>query len=93
MKTGSVQARLDSETQTVLDQLVEQHGWTASEVIREGIRLVHAHHAPAPCRKLIGIGKYDSGVPNLATDKKYMEDFGQKSMGRPRRKPAKGSAE
>ena len=32
--------------------------------------------------RLIGIGEFDSGLPDLATNKKYMEGFGQKSMGR-----------
>ncbi len=89
---ASVQARLDEETQAALDRLVRRHGWSPSEVVREGIRLVEKHHAP-PRRKLIGIGRYDSGVSDLATNKKYMVDFGQKSMGRGWRKPAPGSAE
>jgi hypothetical protein len=32
--------------------------------------------------RLIGVGEFDSGLPDLATNKKYMEGFGQKSMGR-----------
>ena len=28
-------------------------------------------------QKLIGVGKYDSGLPDLSTNKKYMEGFGQ----------------
>jgi hypothetical protein len=42
---------------------------------------------------LIGIGMYDSGVSSLATNKKYMEDFGKKSMGRALRKPARAAVE
>lgn len=85
---ASVQARLDKETQATLERLVRVHGWSTSRVIREGIRLVEKHHAPQPRRKLIGIGKYDSGVSDLATDKSYLDDFGRKSMGSLRRKPA-----
>jgi len=88
-----VQARLDEETKAALDRLVQRRGWTTSRVVREGIRLVEKRHASAPRRKLIGIGKYDSGLPDLATNKKYMEGFGRKSMGRVGRKPPKGSAE
>jgi hypothetical protein len=87
-----VQARLDKETQAALDRLVRRHGWTTSSVVREGIRLVEQQHAPAPRPKLIGIGKYDSGIPDLATNKKHMEGFGRKSMGRAWRKLPKGSA-
>lgn len=85
-----VQARLDEETQEVLDRLVRRHGWTPSKIIREGIRLVEKQDDPTP--KLIGLGKYDSGIPDLATNKKRMEDFGKKSMGRASRKPPRGSA-
>jgi hypothetical protein len=28
-------------------------------------------------RKIIGLGKFDSGVSDLATNKKYMEDYGR----------------
>lgn len=90
---ASVQARLDAETQAVLDKLVRRLGWSTSEVVREGIRLVERNHAPQPRRRLIGIGKYDAGVSDLATNKKYMEDFGKKSMGRVRSKPARTAAE
>lgn len=88
-----VQARLDEETQATLDRLVRRHGWTTSKVVREGIRLVEKQHAPKPRRKLIGIGKYDSGISDLATNKEHMEGFGRKSMGRAWRKLPKGLAE
>ncbi len=87
---ATVQARLDKETQAALERLVKRHGWSTSRVVREGIHLVEKHHAPPPIRKLIGIGKYDSGVSDLSTNKKYMEDFGKRSMGRARRKPVQG---
>jgi hypothetical protein len=32
--------------------------------------------------KLIGVGMFDSGIPDLASNKKHLEGFGQKSMGR-----------
>lgn len=86
-----VQARLDQETQAALERLVQHHGWSTSKVIREGIRLVEKQHTPAARRELIGIGNYDSGLPNLATNRKFIEDFGQKSMGRARRKPARSA--
>jgi Ribbon-helix-helix protein, copG family len=90
---SSVQARLDAETQETLDKLVLQLGWSTSEVVREGIRLVHQRHAVAPRRKLIGVGEFDSGIPDLATNKKYMEDFGVKSMGKGWRRPEKSAKE
>ena len=82
-----VQARLDEETQAALDRLVRRHGMSTSEVIREGIRLVEKQHTGPKRPRLIGIGMFDSGVPDLATNKKYMEDFGKKSMGPGWQKP------
>jgi hypothetical protein len=86
MKT-SVQARLDEESAAALEDLQRRLGLSSSEIVREGIRLVQKRHAAAPRRKLIGIGKYDSGIPDLATNKKHMEGFGASSMGKGWRSP------
>lgn len=82
-----VQARLDEETQAAFEKLVRRTGWTASRVIREGIRLVKERRAAQPPRMLIGVGMLDSGIADLATNRKHIEDFGQKSLGRSRRRP------
>jgi hypothetical protein len=79
MKT-SVQARLDEETQAALEKLVLRLGWSTSKVVREGIRLMDKRHAAPPRRKLIGAGMFDSGIPDLSTNKKYMEGFGSKGL-------------
>lgn len=91
MKT-SVQARLDEKTQAALGRLVRVHGWTASRVIRESILFMDEKRSPKPRRKLIGIGEFDSGIPDLATNKKHLEDLGVKSMGRGWRRPGKSAA-
>jgi hypothetical protein len=77
MKT-SVQARLDGETEAALDNLVRRLGWSTSKVVREGIRLVEKHHAVAKRPRLVGVGMYDAGIPDLSTNKKYMDGYGQK---------------
>jgi hypothetical protein len=76
MKT-SVQARLDPEGQAILDRLTKRLGWSTSQVVREGLRLLALHYDVAPKRKVIGVGKFDAGPSDLATNKKYMEDFGR----------------
>jgi len=86
MKT-SVQARLDEETQSALDRLARANGWTASRVIRESILFMDENRSTKPRRKMIGIGEFDSGLDDLATNKKYLEDFGVKSMGKGWRHP------
>jgi hypothetical protein len=76
MKT-SVQARLDEESQAALDGLVRRLGWSTSKVVREGIRLVDKHYAKPPRRKLIGMGEFDSGITDLASNKAHMEGYGR----------------
>jgi hypothetical protein len=77
-----VQARLDRETQAVLERLVKRHGWSMSRVVREGIRLIGQRQAAAVRPRLIGIGMFEGGPTDLSTNKKYLEDLGRKSMGR-----------
>jgi predicted transcriptional regulator len=81
MKT-SVQARLDEDSQAALQRLATANGWTTSRVIRESILFMDENRVTKPRRKMIGIGKFDSGIGDLATNKKHMEDFGVKSMGK-----------
>jgi hypothetical protein len=73
----TVQARLDPETQKTLDSLVRHLGLTPSEVVREGVKLLGRLNLPRRRRKIIGLGKFDSGIPDLATNPKYMEDYGR----------------
>jgi hypothetical protein len=73
----TIQARLDDATAEKCDQLQKSHGWTDSEIVRRGIELL-ASTTPAPKkRKFRGVGKYNSGIPDLATNKKHLEGFGQ----------------
>jgi hypothetical protein len=76
MKT-SVQARLDEESAAALEDLQRRLGLSSSEIVREGIRLVQKRHAATPRHRLIGVGEYDSGIPDLSTNPKYMEGFGE----------------
>jgi len=77
MKT-SVQARLDEESAAALETLERRLGLSSSEVVRASLCLmVKQHSEPKKNRlKFLGIGKFDSGVTDLSTNKKYMEGFG-----------------
>ena len=77
MKT-SVQARLDEETQAALARL-RRNGLRTSEVIRRGIHLVAQEAEGAKPIEIIGLGKYDSGITDLSTNKKHMAGFGSHS--------------
>ncbi len=89
MKT-SVQARLDEETRAALDLLKKRHGWSTSQVVREGLQLL-ARQAAKPV-KIIGLGKYDSGLTDLGSNKKHLEGFGLNSgIGRKPKRERKAS--
>ncbi len=77
MKTTVVQARLDRESQTALETLVKRLGWSPSRIVREGVRLLAANYKQPGKKKFIGIGRFSSGVPDLAHNKKYLEGFGR----------------
>ena len=81
MKT-SVQARLDEESAAALETLERRLGLSSSEIVRTSLRLMLQQQPSFKPRKIIGQGEFDSGVTDLATNKKYMEGFGEKSMGR-----------
>lgn len=87
----TVQARLDDETRAALDRFARENGWSASEAIRACIRETTERRAIKPRLRLIGVGAFDSGISGLATNKKHMQGFGVKSMGkgwRPPKEPA-----
>ena len=75
----TVQARLDDESQDALKHLTRQLGWSPSRVVREGLRLMAQHHGVSrkKKRKFIGMGQFDSGIPDLGSDKKHLEGYGR----------------
>jgi Arc/MetJ-type ribon-helix-helix transcriptional regulator len=73
---STVQARLDRESHEALETLTRRLGMSQSEVVRASLRLMVQQHAVPKRRKFIGLGEFDSGVDDLATNKKHMEGFG-----------------
>lgn len=74
---ATVQARLDPETQRTLARLVRQFGWTPSQVVREGLRLLDATRPDGGGPRVIGAGKFDSGVTDLGSNKRHLKGFGR----------------
>ncbi len=75
---NTVQARLDVESQAALDRLVQRLGWSPSRVVRESLRLMMLQYDAAPRnRKIAGIGEFDSGMPDLGSNRKHLEGFGR----------------
>lgn len=72
-----VHARLDEESERILDRLRRRTGLRDSAVIRRALREMDAG-LPAPAvRKISGLGKFASGVPDLGSNKKHLRGFGR----------------
>jgi hypothetical protein len=76
---ATVQARLDEESQAALRELVRRYGWSTSQAVREGLKLMVRRDRPRAGnrKKFIGIGEFESGIPDLGSNKKHLEGFGR----------------
>jgi hypothetical protein len=74
---NAMQARLDDRSRKRLEVLVRRLGWTPSRVVREGLRLLEATYLRRKKHGVIGLGKFRFGVPDLASNKKHLKDFGR----------------
>jgi hypothetical protein len=72
-----IQARLDDRSRKRLSVLVRALGWTPSQVVREGLRLLEATHLRRKKQGIIGLGKFRSGVSDLGSSKKHLRGFGR----------------
>jgi hypothetical protein len=52
--------------------LVKELGWTPSKVVGEALRIL------AERRRIIGFGKFKSGVSDLASNKAHLKGFGRR---------------
>jgi hypothetical protein len=73
---SNVQARLDRQSQVALEELVRRLGWSPSRVVREGLRLLATCYGKNPRKRVIGVGRFASGVPDLGSNKKHLQGFG-----------------
>ena len=72
-----IQARIDEETETLLSQLQLRLGRNDSQIVREGIKALGVLAAPSRRRKIVGVGKFASGISDLASNKKHLKGFGK----------------
>ena len=71
-----VQARLNDDTLRYLE-LLKADGYSESEAIREGIRLLSLTVVEKKSKRtIIGLGKFDSGIKDLGSNKKHLKGFG-----------------
>ncbi|HET6629393.1 MAG TPA: hypothetical protein VFG91_06440 [Woeseiaceae bacterium] len=77
--TDIVHARLDSRTRQIMQRLKRRHGWSDSEIVRHGIRTLADAELPAGQRtgRIIGVGKFESGIPDLGSNPEHLREFGR----------------
>jgi hypothetical protein len=74
---AKIQARLDSGSQAALRRLTRRLGWNPSRVVREGLRMLDSCYGRPAGGRVIGVGRFKSGLPDLGSNKKHLEGFGQ----------------
>ena len=72
-----IHARLDEETDNCRRELARRLGWTDSRIVREGIKSLAAYTIPGHRPGIVGIGQFESGVPDLGSNEKHLDGFGQ----------------
>jgi hypothetical protein len=72
-----IHARLDRETQQMLQQLERRMGWSDSEVVRAGIKTLNGLLVRGRSRPIAGLGRFRSGVPDLGSNKDHLKGFGR----------------
>ena len=74
---AAIQARLDDRSRKRLAALVRELGWTPSQVVREGLRVLEVSRLRKKKRAIIGLGKFASGVLDLGSNKKHLRGYGK----------------
>jgi hypothetical protein len=75
-----IHARIDKEERAVLEGLKKSTGYSESELVRRGLRLVLDEVGPKKSAlELAGtsVGKFKNAARDLATNKKHLEGFGK----------------
>jgi hypothetical protein len=72
-----IHARLDEDTDSLRAELQKQLGWNDSQIVREGIKSLSALVRKGGKRKIIGLGRFKSGVRDLGSNKRHLRGFGR----------------
>jgi hypothetical protein len=72
-----IHARLDSDTDSIRNELQQQLGWTDSQIVREGIKSLSSLVRTGSKRKIVGLGRFNSGIADLGSNKKHLKGFGK----------------
>jgi hypothetical protein len=72
-----VQARLDPDSQKALERLAGRLGWSTSQIVREGIRVLESCYGQGTGQRIVGLGKFSSGIRDLGSNKRHLKGFGR----------------
>lgn len=73
-----IQSRADKETLEMLE-LLKLNGHSEASAIREGIKLLALFVLkPTNKKRIIGLGKFESNIPDLGSNKIHLKGLGKK---------------
>jgi len=72
-----IHARLDTDTDALRNELQKRLGWNDSQIVREGIKALSALVRTNGKKKIIGLGKFASGIKDLGSSKQHLKGFGK----------------
>ncbi len=72
-----VHARLDAKTERILRRLRRHTGLSDSELVRRGLEALAVSQVKTSGARFIGVGAFDSGVGDLATNEDHLRGFGE----------------
>jgi hypothetical protein len=72
-----VHARLDDESEALLRRLGRATGLSDSELLRRGLSALGAVSGPPGHSRIVGLGAFASGQPDLGSNKGRLVGFGK----------------
>ena len=72
-----IHARLDIETEKMLREVERGLGWSDSEIVRAGIKMLRGVMLRRRSCPIVGIGKFPSGLSDLGSNKEHLKGFGR----------------
>lgn len=72
-----VHARLDPETRRLFERLQRRTGLSDSELVRRAVQALARGQVEGGRPRVVGVGKFESGVGDLSTNPEHFEGFGR----------------
>ncbi len=72
-----IHARLDPQTEKMLREVERRLGWSDSEVVRAGIKMLSGTLIRRRTRRIVGLGRFRSGIADLGSNKNHFKRFGR----------------